>query len=557
MPVETRVDQAVRDSIEAAGRNSSGAGAVPGGDMIPASWYWVKTGDLIPPWWSRKRDIEMARLMMSFNHLSGINYAARTKLANIPLRFAARDTTITSHLELADSYTQQLTYVSQFGQGFRVAYKRYIGDYLKSDNGGFMEILGPGEPDGPIVGLPWGVRHLDSTRCTRTRNDIYPVLFFNPDDGKRYKFHYSRVIFMSQESSERETMNGVGFCPLSRSFELGQVLADQLIYKLEKMGSRPQSQLIVGKNMDSTEIVKAFMMAEELMDELGLRRYAKIVALGGMDIEVDKIDLNEFAPFDEETGTVMAIYALAYIWGLDVRDIWPIQGSKSSDQLANMKARGRLPADFTADLKDQLDMKLLPPVLEARFDFQDDEEDQSRALIKDIRARRRERLAKAGLLDRVSEMRSMVGDGDMQRGDFVRWMLSEGYLEDGTSVSVLFHSKDPVIATLVNLNGIEDPLVYEDNDKEDVLREVHVQQSMCLMLMAQSGSRAQNDKAKKALAALDWLEFRYGDVAEEIPEQLIEVSGMEDEEETEAVFENEEDEEDMESDGDDEQEREE
>ena len=87
------------------------------------------------------------------------------------------------------------------------------------------------------------------------------------------------------------------------------------------------------------------MMAEELMDSLGLRRYAKTVVIGGeVDIDVKAVDLNNFEPFDEETGTLMAMYALSYIWGLDVRDLWPISGAKSSDQVANMKARGRLPA---------------------------------------------------------------------------------------------------------------------------------------------------------------------------------------------------------------------
>ena len=63
---------------------------------------------------------------------------------------------------------------------------------------------------------------------------------------------------------------------------------------------------------------------EELMNQLGLQRYAKQVVLAGDDIEVSKIDLNNFEPFDEQVGTLMAIYSLAYIIGLDVRDIWPI-----------------------------------------------------------------------------------------------------------------------------------------------------------------------------------------------------------------------------------------
>jgi hypothetical protein len=201
-----------------------------------------------------------------------------------------------------------------------------------------------------------------------------------------------------------------------------------------------------------------------------------------------------------------------------------------------MKARGRLPADFTADLTDQFNMKLLPTSLVAKFDFQDDEEDQSRAIIKDIRARRRERLFKSGLLEPISEMRMMVEDGDMSRSDFIRWMMDNGNLEDGTTIGVLFHSEDPLISSLVRLEGIEDPLVFEDNDKETVMREIHVQQSLCLKSLAQSGSSSKAQKAKQALAALDWLAGKYDAVPEEVPPELAAYQEEEEAEEVEDVF---------------------
>jgi hypothetical protein len=156
-------------------------------------------------------------------------------------------------------------------------------------------------------------------------------------------------------------------------------------------------------------------------------------------------------------------------------------------------------------------------------------------------------------------MRQMVEDGDMDRPDFIRWMLDKGYLEDGTSIGVLFHSQDPLISALVNLDGIDDPLVFEDNDKDNVIREIHVQQSMCLAVMANSGSRSQIDKAKQAIAALDWLVLQYEEETSEVPPELAEfVPGADqtEEEEEEDDIEEDDTEEEMENEGDDtEQER--
>ena len=206
----------------------------------------------------------------------------------------------------------------------------------------------------------------------------------------------------------------------------------------------------------------------------------------------------------------MAMFALSYIWGLDVRDVWPIQGAKSSDQVANMKARGRLPADFTADLKDQFDLKLCPPFLETKFDFQDDEEDQLKANNRDIRSRMVSRLAEVGAVDTEAQRRIMLEAGDISREEFIRQQLANGKLEDGSPIAVLFHTDDKIMKPLLTLSGIEDPLVYEDNDKESAIREIHIQQSAALELLASAPSMAQTKRALSVLAALDWLEEEYG-----------------------------------------------
>lgn len=522
--VEEDVKRAVLDGDSHEGQTAT----------FPAMSYIIATGDLVPPWWSRTRDIELHRLVKQNNHLSGIAYAATTKLKNIPISFVPVNPSISAHVTYAERFTEMVRLSSEFGAGLRKALEKFLYDYFIFDNGAFFEVLGDGPSDGPILGPAHGVRHLDSLRCTRTGDLIYPVIYETAKNHKRYKLHFTRVISMSQQTSGISTMNGIGFSAASRSFEIGQVLSDQLDYKLEKMGSRPASKIIVAKGIDTNEVIKSFMMAEELMDSLGLRRYAKTVVIGGdPDIDVSAVDLNNFEPFDEETGTLMAMFALAFIWGLDVRDVWPIQGAKSSDQVANMKARGRLPADFTADLKDQFDLKLCPSFLNTKFDFQDDEEDQLKAVNRDIRSRMVQRMSESGTLDQEAQRRMMLEAGDITRADFIRQQLDSGKLENGSPIAVLFFSDDKIIKPLLTLSGILDPLIYEDNDKEEVVKQIHIQKSAALKLLAETASRSQNQRALSAIAALDWLEQEYEDIPEEVPialqqaEAEAEAEGME------------------------------
>jgi hypothetical protein len=475
--------------------------------MSQALSYLVTTSDLIPPWYSRQRDIELHRVVKASSHLSGLFYLATTKLANIPFAFVAKDPTVVSHVIQGQKFTKQIMQVSEFGEGLRQAMKKFIYDYMIYDNGAFLEIIGNGDPVGPIEGMPTSVRHLDSNRVVRTGNPLYPIRY--EEDGKWYRFFFSRVIMLSQQPSGMQNMNGVGFSAASRAYEVAQVLGDQIQYKLEKMGSRPTSQIIAAKNIEAQEVVKAFMVAEELMNQLGLQRFAKNVILAGNELEVDKIDLNNFEPFDEEVGTLMAMYSLAYIIGLDIRDVWPITGAKASDQIANMKARGRLPADFTGDLKEQIDWKLSPPYLEIRHDFQDDDEDMARANIQDIRSRRVQRLSESGAVDQEGQRWLLREAGDITREEFTRLQHTDGKLENGMPVAILYESSDPLIMALLSLEGIDDPLIFEDNDPDEVTREIHVALTRVYELLATTSSLSQRQKALEALAALDWLKAEY------------------------------------------------
>lgn len=488
--------------------------------------------DTIPPWWSPARDAALDEIVTTYDHLGGILYAASTKLVNIPLKFVPKNPKVASHQDLAVAFTEQVKAMSGYGQGFREEYKKGIYDYLGSDNGMFFGVMGPElfDWDKPLNTMATGIRHLDSHYVQRTGNPLYPILYTDMEfGGSQWYYHFSRVIMLSQMPSSRKPRFGVGRSAMGRSVRVGQTLNDQLNYKRERMGSRPSPGITYIKGGEAADIFKSIMLSKEMMDNLGLTNYAMEVAMGiPIDGDLGRIRLNDFDLFDEEVGTTIGIFTLCYIWGIDPRDVWPMQGSKQGNETTNMIARGKLPAEFTQDVKGQFDAKLCPPVLEAVHDYQDDEEDQAKALNSDIRARRRERNAKSGLMDKEAERRLMVVDGDLSREEFIRMQLEEGKLEDGTPIATLFYSTDALLSSLLAIPNIENPFLYSQNDKDAILEVIEEKKAECYQVLA-AGGRRNTEKGSQALAALEWLESQYD--KPEPPPVEIQSSTMQDVEE--------------------------
>lgn len=475
------------------------------------------SGDTLPRWGTTARDKRLYDMTIESNHLAGLAYTALTKLANIPLQFVARDRTIISQVERADMFSMMVRGLSEGGEGWRIALKRFILDYLVTDNGGFLEIMGEGPSDGPIMGMPWGVRHLDSLLCRRTGDPKYPVGYINPADGKRYKLFSSRVVYMSQMPMGLTRKNGIGLSSVSRSHLLAEVLGGQILYKLEKMGRRPGTKLFVGDGIGAEQMIAAFMAANTLQDNLGLEHFGMNVYIGGNAVSVTPHDLNNFDPFDEETGTLMAMYAIAYCWGLKIQDIWPVSGSRASDQISNMQSRGRLPADFIGDLQEQLEFKLCPPFIKPVFYEQDDEQEMMQANIGDIRSRAVARTAEYEIIDSSAQRRIMLENNEISREEFVRQELADGFLEDGSPVAVLFFSEDKVVSQLLRLDGIENPVVFEENDPVATIAAIHAQMAECYKIII-GNSVARKRRANEALAALNWLKGQYQAMIMQQPE---------------------------------------
>lgn len=526
--IEAIVDQTI---VQATGEIE---GDFVGGTAF--SWL-VGASDTLPPWWSKQRDSVLSRVWKEGNHLSTAIYNTQSKMVGIPFSVHPLDTGNDQHYEEAETIEYVLKTASGFGAGWVAEYSKFIEDLLTQDNGAFFEILGEGSPDGPIIGRPLAVRHLDSFRCQRTGSKEFPVLYTG-DDGKLYKLHRTRVIFTSQMPSPRKEMLGVGLCAVSRCIEVATTLADMVRYKQERLGSRPHNQIIVGKGITGKTIMTALRMAEEQQNNAGYRRYGRTVAVGSEspDIDLEVKDMTHMEPFNEEIATNYGVFLIAAALGMDADEIWPTSGrsgggSKGDANLRRMRSRGRLPAQLTSELAMQFNYKFLPPHLRMSFDYQDDEQDQQTAVIRDIRGRNRERDISTGTVNIQIARKNMMLDGDIDKHSFQLMELDDGRLPSGAPVSTLFFDRsDPVYVRL--LRFMENPLRFtanitgddgmvDDTKVDIVLDTIQTQREIILDELVNSKSARLSERINYAYHAIDWLEEQYrfaaGMILPEVP----------------------------------------
>lgn len=508
--------------------------------------FAVRGAGLISPWWSKQRDAELRRFWKTVDHLAGAVYTFQSRLITIPFQVLPRDKTIKAHVRQAKEFTEMLVYQSEFGEGWGAYYSKFILDLLSQDNGAMGEIIGEGRPDGPIIGMPTGVAHLDSWRCTRTGDPEFPIIY-QDTDSKRYKLHYTRVAFSSQMPSPSATMKGVGFCAISRCINIAQNILDMMVYKQEKLGSRPHRQILVTSGGLDPEVVQsAFIRAESVMQAQQLKRYSRTVVIGHEDMKDAKLELVDLASvpdgFDERESMVLGMAAMALAFGMDARELFPamsVGATRAEALIQHMKQRGKGLGQVLEMTERLFEYKVLPAHLMMVFDYQDDAQDKQVADIKVRRSERHKEDLLSGSVDIRTVREQMVEDGDITQDQFIAMELEDGRLEDGTDVLSLFVNDDYI--DLLDI-GIDNPLdikAHED-DYEDTVVEAIEAKRQELWIELNSATPKHRRPVREALAALNKLESMYNaPTFEEEPEPLEEEIEPEPGSEEETVIEDE------------------
>lgn len=487
---------------------------VSGSAVLLVPWM-ANAGGIIAPWWSTTRDRQLREFWKKSDHLSGAVYTMTAKMTAIPNKVIARDTSIKAHVEEAAAITDALQGAVEFGAGWNEFYGKSIEDLLTQDNGWFAEVIGNGDPSGPIIGRAVSVAHLDAWRCTRTGSSIYPVVY-NDTSGKLYKLHYSRVMFSSQMTSPIADMFGVGFCAVSRAISVSQTLIDILIYKQEKLGSRPLRELLITRGgLDPNDLREAFFMADSEMDAMGLTRYAKVIIGGSSTLpeaSVESLPLSSLPDgFDERTSIELGMATIALAFGVDARELFPAMSSgatRADALLQHLKQRGKGPGQILQATEQLFNYKFLPTHLRFEFDFQDDAQDRQVAEIRKIRADRRLQDHTSGAMTSRIMREAMFRDGDIDVSQFERMELEDGRLQDGTPLVSLFYKKNSETSRYLDL-GVADPLDIDKNDPEKMLKTISQAKRESLSVMVNSGSLTTKSAATKAYYALVSLEKYY------------------------------------------------
>ena len=480
-------------------------------------------GSLIAPWWSYKRDMDLRRFVQMSDHLSGALYAMISKVTTIPFAVLPRDKTIDIHVQQADERTQNLLEASDYFRGWNVMLSKFLYDYYTQDNGAFLQIIGSGDPATPIIGWPFGLAHLDASKCLRTRNPEFPVIYTDLH-GNRYQVHYTRIIEMSSMPSTDQRMNGVGISAISRCVNVAQNLIDIATYEQEKMGSRPPRLFLVGSQISGNQILEAFNSANIQMNEAQLARFAKIIAVGNpnRDIKIERIDLASVPDgFNKDESTKLGIAAIALAFGVDFRELWPatVTGATKSDaEMSHMKAKGKW-AEVLQRFQRLINHKFLPPQLEFKFDHRDEEDNQLKATVEFTKAQSAEKNIANGILTPRVIRERWLDDGVVSEAQFEEMELSDGRLADGTDILNLFLSDDVQVQDMLRLS-LANPLDVTSNDPAAAMKAIDAQLQVVNGININASRYITKKITRQAIAALKTLRDEYDEKATAKQEQI-------------------------------------
>ena len=502
---------------------SGGMGFWVGGFMAPYA-----SG--LPAYWSPARDAWLRDFVVTCDPLKVATATFMNKAVSVPVSVLAKDSTIKRHTDMARELEYNLLYYSGFMRGFKEEFKKFCYDYLTTDNGAFMLVLGNGPANGPIIGKASGIIHLDSLRCQRTGDPLYPVIYMHTD-GRRYALHYTRVLMMANLPSPRSELFGIGLSAASCAIESSQELKDIATYSAEKMGSRPPRQILYVKTGATLDQLKgAVNIFESKMASDDFQRFSKTLLLAprvaNQNLELGKVDLAGVPDgFDREKVTILDLSMLAAAYGLDLHDLSVSLGgsgqNRATAEVQSKKGRGKGVHEFLETFVDQMERRFLPDYLSIQFDVIDDDADEQRARSRDIRSQYRERDLRSGVTTVRTERVGMLRSHEITQEDFHALELADGRTPDGLDILFLFHSQDAEIQTwLGGFTNAADPTNLRENERESMIAQINERKVEVYQRIETAPNADVANRAKMALAALQKLQTMY----EEMPPPDMELN---------------------------------
>lgn len=380
----------------------------------PLTLHIAEVADEITRWGDdvKRRDEQLREFFITENMLAGAVYS-------VCARNSAFEWVLDGPEALLPPIEYMLNNAITYGGFGWVNFVNAISlDIQTQDNGFVMEIIRK-SPTDPVR----GIAHLDANRCQRTGDPKFPIIYTDRED-KLHKLPWYNVVAQAELPSAIETMNGVGYCAVTRVLRSAQILRDLAQYKHEKVSGRFFRAIHFVGGVARGEIDDVMKREQERSDNAGLIRYMMPAIVASLDPEkpvstatIELASLPDNFDLDQELKWYIASLALGF--GVDYQDFAPLPGgnlgTSAQSEVLHKKSRGKGPALFMKMLQDLMHWRgVLPKSVTFKFSEQDLDTELDEAKLRKTRAEERQIRIESGEITPEVARRIAVDCGDLE-----------------------------------------------------------------------------------------------------------------------------------------------
>lgn len=454
----------------------------------------------LPGWWSPARDVRLANEAVSNPYLAMTVNTITQFLFGIPFRVIPADGSIEVHSALAGIYNNVLQ------RSFNGPHlEKFIRDILTQDNGGFMFLQGNTPAHMPLASVPTEIIHLSSSRCQRTGDTEFPIIYWY-EKSIPIKIHHTRVVNLTESPSAHPDMFGVGTSYISRAFLLCKHLADIAIFEDEMLTGKNFNEVFYASGVKSEDLESAFRKADLESENEQRRAIGKKVFIGMRDpnSKLGRILSRSFPDgYDKRNDIEITLTLLSLAASISPQVLFDSVKSGSTKASANISvqvADRKLLSWYIERILAELQYKFLPESLKIIQYNEDSDTDGTKSKIKLTLNQASETAINAKVSTVRVEREKALARGDFSQSQFDVLELEDGRLPNGLPIRAIFTSETANIKKM--LGGFTNPLAATIDDIP-LIEELQIS----TLSIAQNSRTPQLQRDAKVLYyALLWLE---------------------------------------------------
>lgn len=396
VPSVTQIREVTQNPIDSAEINQTIRQSVqefPPAINTGAFFAQTVRGPILPPYGTKDRD-RVLRLMYrnEFNTLvQGTISAIAKKFITTPWEVVGDKKRLiwlpNKHGQLksisAVEHYQIMLQTAQFGAGWEVFASRLLEDFFTQDFGAVVELIGPGEPIGPIEGPVMGIAQLDAGRCFITGNPYYPLMYFSLISGALHRMHAGRVVRFVDSPSPDERFFGIGLCALSRAIAVANRQMYMGMYIQERVDDKPTPGVWLWQGVTDQQrqtLIQKYIREQESQE---VPVFGKTLHVASVNVDAP-LDLKQLAfsqvpeKFDWIQYNSLDVDAVALAFGIDRQELWELAGkglgSGAQSEILAQKARGKMIGFLFQNIERLINRRVLPRDFEFKFNYRDENE---------------------------------------------------------------------------------------------------------------------------------------------------------------------------------------